>query len=288
MHVAAAFAFLFDTATAHAIGPPPPPPAHDRAPASEAELFKLVDAAESFAQKRDYDRAIENISQAIERARVRTGEDQSWAWLQLRLAELHLAAFDRDGRVGHLASAKGLLKAYSGATVEQEEERMAKLSREIDRRVPASADEAAPAHDDESSRPPPPPPVQQAPDRRMLIAGSVVTGSGGGLAIAFFIELGRNVYAGKQFKRYDERNLDCVLMPDDYRCRLKHAWKDVTTRSLHATIATGVVAGAALAAGITLLVVDRRRSLRVRGRVASIPTPLFWNSGAGIGLRGRF
>jgi hypothetical protein len=260
-------------------------------PATAAPEDTLAEAkarhleAEAKYNTADYEGAIESWQEAFA-ALPRTGESNTYRSVILyNIAAAREKLFELRGDVEHLKQAKILLEQFEGsidetyaglpeeaATVRAQVE--AKLTR-IDAMITKAQHDAAttkpPPGPVEEAEPPPPETKRRDPARAMVIGGSVAIGIGvlglAGMTAAMVVGNRANDLGGVE--------------PDDLDAREN---KFDRGRAANAgAIAAGVIGGAALAAGIALVVVGTKR----RANTTAF-APMLGRGLAGLGFAGRF
>ncbi|MCA9693706.1 MAG: hypothetical protein KC636_29220 [Myxococcales bacterium] len=216
------------------------------------------------------------------------------------LIDARRKAYEKTGDAGELCASEGVLRRHLEAVPEGAETRDDLRVRELhsEQRVEleqlADSGEAVACVDEWRVEAPPGEPESDAPRkrvrvipvvderarRRLVIVGGTLTAVGGAALIVFAAGLGITLTARGVYDRRVASNTE--LLANDLELR---DLRDRSRMGADLAIAGGLIAGAALGVGVTLLVLARPP----RERALSVfPTMSLTGRGAGLGLRLRF
>lgn len=272
--VAPFFAVVNAVSMVVASAPPRAPSASRPADDSAVEdTTNSIDRGDELMGLGEHEDAIAAYAAAFESA-LRIADNQTRqdarSLVRLKLAKAHRAAHEASGGRGHVTEVARLLAEYAKDSIEPSAEAndlaaWVEANREVGPRERERAPRAGEASEPSSDR--------RTPNRKMVLAGTAVTGVGAGLSVGFFVALGIYVTARNNRVRADD---------DSGRT----AWGLASQSSAAGSIATGILAGAAIATGIALIVVGKRGKNRDSAGVLGLP--LHVRSGSGVGFGGRF
>jgi hypothetical protein len=260
-----------------------PPRAPDVASSRDKlrEVNEAIDAGDVQRNVEEYSEAIEQYARALSLLSSVQDPDereQLEPSIVAGLVEAHIGAYGKTNDSRHLSEAGAAIERFTVGYRDMSPEVAAKFT-EYRAKVDALRADAAtrrPTRRTSDTGPVPKPTFDEKghqKKRRLVIAGAVVTGAAGGLTIGFVTALAVNVRTSSLVR--DEKNDG----------RLSKAEADAISKpALHAAIATSVLMGAAIPAGVVLLVVGKRRPPSDRWVYA----PTFSRHGAGLSLSRRF
>lgn len=218
----------------------------------------------------EYNTALE-LAQGIQDPREREQVEPS---IVAGLVQAHLGAYLVGKDVQHLVDASAAIERFTSAAREPNPDVDRKFS-ELRTRVDAlraEADQEAPSRHVESGQAPSTPPQDEpsplTKKRRLVIAGAVMTGVGGGLLVGSVAALAVNLRTAKLIGDRDEVDDGAELVQP----------------SRGAAFAMPVLTAAALATGVALLIVGKRRPPSDRW----VYTPALFGRRAGISVSRRF